>query len=40
MPTPTSGSKKAKLACEKNPDKHSLEGVGHLNQATDKEDKY
>ena len=31
---------KAKIAQEKNPDKHSLEAVGILKQATDKEDKY
>ena len=31
---------KAKIAWEKNPDKHSLEAVGVLKQATDKEDKY
>ena len=30
---------KAKIAREKNPDKHSLEAVGILKQATDKEDK-
>ena len=33
-------SEKAKIALEKNPDKHSLEAVGVLKQATDKEDKY
>ena len=33
-------SEKAKIAQEKNPDKHSLEAVGILIQATDKEDKY
>ena len=33
-------SEKAKIAREKNPDKHSLEAVGILKQATDKEDKY
>ena len=33
-------SKKAKFACERNPDKHSLEAVGILEQATDKEDMY
>ena len=33
-------SEKAKIAWEKNPDKHSLEAVGILKQATDKEDKY
>ena len=33
-------SKKAKIARERNPDKHSLEAVGILKQATDKEDKY
>ena len=31
---------KAKIAQEKNPDKHSLEAVGTLKQAMDKEDKY
>ena len=33
-------SEKAKLACERNPDKHSQEAVGILKQATDKEYKY
>ena len=33
-------SEKAKIAQERNPDKHSLEAVGILKQATDKEDKY
>ena len=33
-------SEKAKIAHKKNPDKHSLEAVGVLKQATDKEDKY
>ena len=33
-------SEKAKMAQEKNPEKHSLEAVGILKQATDKEDKY
>ena len=33
-------SEKAKIAWKKNPDKHSLEAVGILKQATDKEDKY
>ena len=33
-------SKKAKISWERNPDKHSLEAVGILKQATDKEDKY
>ena len=33
-------SEKAKIACERNPDKHSLEAVGILKQATDKEDNY
>ena len=33
-------SEKAKIACKKNLDKHSLEAVGVLKQATDKEDKY
>ena len=33
-------SEKAKIAQEKNLDKHSLEAVGVLKQATDKEDKY
>ena len=33
-------SKKAKIAWEKNPEKHSLEAVGILKQAMDKEDKY
>ena len=33
-------SEKAKIAREKNLDKHSLEAVGILKQATDKEDKY
>ena len=32
--------KKAKISHERNPDKHSLEAVGILKQATDKEDKY
>ena len=32
-------SEKAKITQERNPDKHSLEGVGILKQATDKEDK-
>ena len=31
---------KAKLAHERNPDKHSLEAVGILKKATDMEDKY
>ena len=33
-------SEKAKIAWEKNPEKHSLEAVGILKQAMDKEDKY
>ena len=33
-------SKKAKISRKRNPDKHSLEAVGILKQATDKEDKY
>ena len=33
-------SKKAKITQERNPDKHSLEAVGILKQATYKEDKY
>ena len=33
-------SEKAKTALEKNPDKNSLEAVGTLKQAMDKEDKY
>ena len=33
-------SKKAKIAQERNPDKHSLEAFGILKQGTDKEDKY
>ena len=33
-------SEKAKIAWERNPDKHSLEAVGILKQAMDKEDKY
>ena len=33
-------SKKAKITQERNPEKHSLEAVGILKQATDKEDKY
>ena len=33
-------SEKAKISQERNPDKHSLEAVGILKQATDKEDKY
>ena len=33
-------SEKAKITPERNPDKHSLEAVGILKQATDKEDKY
>ena len=33
-------SEKAKIPQERNPDKHSLEAVGILKQATDKEDKY
>ena len=33
-------SEKAKIAQEKNLEKHSLEAVGILKQATDKEDKY
>ena len=33
-------SEKAKITQEKNPEKHSLEAVGILKQATDKEDKY
>ena len=33
-------SEKAKIAWEENLDKHSLEAVGVLKQATDKEDKY
>ena len=32
-------SKKAKISWEKNSDKHSLEAVGILKQAMDKEDK-
>ena len=31
---------KARISWERNPDKHSLEPVGILKQATDKEDKY
>ena len=31
---------KAKISWKRNPDKHSLEGVGILKQAMDKEDKY
>ena len=31
---------KANLACERNPDNHSLEAVGNLKKATDMEDKY
>ena len=33
-------SEKAKITWERHPDKHSLEAVGILKQATDKEDKY
>ena len=33
-------SEKAKIACKKNPVKHSLEAIGVLKQATDKKDKY
>ena len=33
-------SEKAKVACERNLDKHSLEAVGILKHAMDKEDKY
>ena len=33
-------SEKAKITHKRNPDKHSLEAVGILKQATDKEDKY
>ena len=33
-------SEKAKIAQERNPGKHSLEAVGILKQAMDKEDKY
>ena len=33
-------SEKAKISWERNSDKHSLEAVGTLKQATDKEDKY
>ena len=33
-------SEKAKVAHERNPDKHSMETVGVIKQATDKEDKY
>ena len=33
-------SEKAKIAWERNLDKHSLEAVGILKQAMDKEDKY
>ena len=33
-------SKKAKISWERNPDKHSLQTVGILKQAMDKEDKY
>ena len=33
-------SEKAKITRERNPDKHSLEAVGVLKQAMDKEDKY
>ena len=33
-------SEKAKFTHKRNPDKHSLEAVGILKQATDKEDKY
>ena len=33
-------SEKSKVAHERNPDKHSLEAVGILKQAMDKEDKY
>ena len=33
-------SEKAKITWKRNPDKHSLEAVGILKQATDKEDKY
>ena len=32
-------SKKANISWEQNPDKHSLEAVGKLKQATDKDDK-
>ena len=33
-------SEKAKISQERNSDKHSLEAVGIIKQATDKEDKY
>ena len=33
-------SENAKMSQERNPDKHSLEAVGILKQATDKEDTY
>ena len=33
-------SKRAKITRERKPDKHSLEAVGILKQAMDKEDKY
>ena len=33
-------SEKAKIALERNPDKHCLEAVAILKQATDREDKY
>ena len=39
-PTLKIRSTKAKISMERNPDKHSLEAVGILKQAMDKEDKY